>query len=68
MTANLQYTGIVFSTIWGMLIWSDTLSWPAWTGILVVLGSGMATTFYNTRATAAPVNTPLDADPIATEV
>ena len=26
VTANLQYTGIVFSTVWGMLIWSDALS------------------------------------------
>ena len=49
ISANLQYSGIVFSTIWGMLVWGDMLSWVSWTGILIILGSGMVTTFYNYR-------------------
>jgi len=49
VTANLQYTGIVFSTVWGILIWSDALSLLAWAGILVILGSGMVSTIYNNR-------------------
>ncbi len=47
VTANLQYTGIVFSSIWGMLIWGDSLSLSGWLGIAIILISGMAATFYN---------------------
>ena len=70
VTANLQYTGIVFSTAWGMLIWSDTLSWLAWTGILVILGSGMVSTIYNKRNVVykrVAVEESGDTDPIAAE-
>lgn len=69
VTANLQYTGIVFSSVWGILIWSDQLNWIGWIGIAVILASGIAATYYNTRHIAAPACTIAEAnDPIATEV
>ena len=49
VTANLQYTGIVFSSFWGILIWGDLLSWLGWLGIIVILLSGLTATYYNTR-------------------
>jgi S-adenosylmethionine uptake transporter len=49
VTANLQYTGIVFSSFWGMMIWGDMLGWKAWIGIALILASGSAATFYNAR-------------------
>lgn len=49
VTANLQYSGIVFSSAWGVLIWSDVLDWLAWTGIATILASGIAATYYNAR-------------------
>ena len=49
VTANLQYTGIVFSSIWGILIWGDHLSLSGWLGIVIILASGVAATFYNVR-------------------
>ena len=52
VTANLQYTGIVFSSIWGMLIWDDRLVLSGWLGIIIILASGVAATFYNVRANA----------------
>lgn len=52
VTANLQYTGIVFSSIWGMLIWGDHPGLSGWTGIAIILASGMAATFYNVRSTS----------------
>jgi drug/metabolite transporter (DMT)-like permease len=67
VVANLQYTGIIFSALWGMLLWSDVLSWPVWLGMGVILASGVAATFYNTRSTprgAAVSKT----DPIASEL
>jgi S-adenosylmethionine uptake transporter len=52
VTANLQYTGIVFSSMWGIIIWGDSLGWFGWTGIAVILASGIAATFYNARNAA----------------
>jgi S-adenosylmethionine uptake transporter len=49
VTANLQYVGIVFSSIWDIVIWRDTLHWLSWLGIVVILSSGVIATFYNTR-------------------
>jgi len=66
VTANLQYTGIVFSSIWGILIWGDLLSGIGWSGMALILFSGIAATFYNAR-NARPAAT-LAADPIASEV
>ncbi|HVL76136.1 MAG TPA: DMT family transporter [Noviherbaspirillum sp.] len=49
LTANLQYSGILFSSLWGVLIWSDVLSWQSWAGMVVILGSGMAATWFGAR-------------------
>ncbi|WP_230413994.1 DMT family transporter [Collimonas silvisoli] len=49
LTANLQYTGIVFSSIWGILIWHDQLGWRGWLGTAVILVGGLLATFYNQR-------------------
>jgi S-adenosylmethionine uptake transporter len=70
VTANLQYTGIVFSSVWGILIWGDVLSWSGWLGIGIILASGLAATYYNARTAAAPAANASVAeanDPIATE-
>ncbi|MDB5962475.1 MAG: EamA family transporter [Massilia sp.] len=51
VVANLQYTGIIFSSIWSMLLWGDRFDWHVWLGMAVILGSGLAVTYYNTRNT-----------------
>lgn len=71
VTANLQYTGIVFSSVWGILVWGDVLSLTGWIGIAIILASGIAAAYYNTRAVSSPAGTRTVAetnDPIATEV
>ena len=67
VVANLQYTSIIFSSLWGMLLWGDVFGWHVWLGMAVILVSGVAATFYNTRSTArgAVVR---ETDPIASEV
>ena len=67
VVANLQYTGIIFSSLWGMLLWGDVFSWSVWLGMGVILASGIAATFYNTRSTprGAAVTT---TDPIASDI
>lgn len=51
VTANLQYSGIIFSSVWGILVWGDVLSWHGWLGIMIILASGITATYYNTRNT-----------------
>jgi drug/metabolite transporter (DMT)-like permease len=66
VVANLQYTGIVFSSLWGLALWGDVFNWHVWLGMGVILVSGIAATFYNTRSTArgAMLKT---TDPIASQ-
>jgi len=67
VTANLQYTGIVFASLWGLLIWGDAPGWRGWAGIAIILLSGIVSTFYNHRSQQASKNLP-PVDPIASEV
>ncbi|QJD99309.1 DMT family transporter [Massilia forsythiae] len=64
--ANLQYTGIIFSSLWGMLLWHDRFGWHVWLGMGVILASGIAVTFYNTMRTARGAVVK-ETDPIASE-
>lgn len=70
VTANLQYTGIIFSSFWGILLWDDVLSWLGWLGIALILVSGLAATYYNTRSVAATGKKSVAEanDPIASEL
>lgn len=66
VSANLQYTGIVFSSIWGILIWGDVLDLTGWLGIAIIIASGVAATYYSTR-TASRAKKAVTADPISAE-
>ncbi|AGW91431.1 MULTISPECIES: DMT family transporter [Cupriavidus] len=58
LTANLQYAGIVFSSVWGMLIWSDKLNWLSWLGMALIVASGIATTLMRAREGTSAKPTP----------
>lgn len=64
VTANLQYSGIVFSSVWGILIWGDHLELTGWAGIAVILASGIAATFYNARRSTPRPPDPQAANPL----
>ena len=66
VVANLQYTGIVFSSVWGLIVFNDSFDWHSWVGIAVILASGIAATFYNTRSTERG-KAIASTDPIASE-
>lgn len=53
VTANLQYTGIAFSTVISIFVFQDTPDWHTGLGIGIILVSGVLATFYNTRKTTA---------------
>lgn len=71
VTANLQYSGIIFSSIWGVLFWGDILNWLSWLGIIVIMGSGIFATYFNLRNRAIEHPPQLeidDTDPIKEEI
>jgi S-adenosylmethionine uptake transporter len=68
VTANLQYTGIVFSSLFGVLIWDDAPGWIGWLGMAIILASGMLATYRNQRKSQAAAKNVPKVDPIATEV
>lgn len=67
VVANLQYTGIVFSSLWGMALWHDRFDWHVWLGMAIILVSGCAVTFYNTLRTARGAAIE-QSDPISSEL
>jgi drug/metabolite transporter (DMT)-like permease len=67
VTANLQYTGIVFSSLLGIFFWGDLLDWLGWTGVTVILLSGILATFYNQRGNRSSDKAQA-LDPIAAEI
>lgn len=52
VNACLQYLGIVFSFLYGMLLFKDALTWLAAIGMLLIIGAGIAATLL--RAKVAP--------------
>jgi len=53
LTANLSYSGIVFSSVLGALVWQDTISWLSWVGIAIIMISGILATYLHTTSTLA---------------
>jgi hypothetical protein len=62
VVANLQYTGIIFSSLWGMLLWGDVFDWHVWLGMGVILApaSPRRSTIRSSTARGAVVK---DTDP-----
>ncbi len=41
VTAALSYSGIVFSSVLGILLWKDVLPLPAWIGMALIVAAGI---------------------------
>lgn len=50
VVANLQYSGIVFASIYGVALFGDLLPPIAWAGMALIVASGIAATVLRTRA------------------
>lgn len=44
IAANLEYTGILFSSFFGYFFWNETFGWPGWLGVAIITASGISTT------------------------
>ncbi|MEY2684735.1 MAG: hypothetical protein RJA09_1879, partial [Pseudomonadota bacterium] len=47
---NLQYFGIAFAGLYGLLVFGDNLSIYGWLGMALIVGSGVTATFLRERA------------------
>jgi S-adenosylmethionine uptake transporter len=54
--ASLQYLGIVFSFLYGVVLFDDPVTWMALAGMLLIVGAGLAATLLRSRS-AAPDST-----------
>lgn len=41
LAANLQYTTVMFASLFGLLLWGETLALLAWVGIALIIGSNV---------------------------
>ncbi|MCX7266596.1 MAG: DMT family transporter [Burkholderiales bacterium] len=50
VVANLQYAGIVFSALFGMVLFDDQIPWIGWAGMVLIIFSGIVATALRNRA------------------
>ncbi len=50
LVANLQYAGIVFASIYSLLLFDDRMATLGWAGMVLIVSSGVAATVLRTRA------------------
>ena len=49
VSASLAYSTVVFSSLFGMLLWNETLPWPGWMGVVLIVASGLFATALSRR-------------------
>ncbi len=58
VNASLQYLGIVFAFLYGVLLFRDPVTWMAIAGMILIVVAGIAATFLRTKtAPSVPPNT-----------
>jgi S-adenosylmethionine uptake transporter len=50
LVANLQYSGIVFAALYGLLLFGDVIPLIGWAGMALIIASGIAATALRKRA------------------
>ena len=54
VVANLQYSGIIFAALFGVLLFGDQMTPIGWLGMATIILSGMTATFLRARALSNP--------------
>jgi S-adenosylmethionine uptake transporter len=54
VVANLQYSGIVFSALYGLVLFGDQIPLMGWAGMAMVIGCGIAATALRNRTLPRP--------------
>lgn len=57
VSASLAYSTVVFASVFGMLLWDETLPWSGWAGVVLIVASGLfATTLLKRADTEAVID------------
>lgn len=62
VSANLAYTTVIFSSLFGVLLWGETLPLTAWVAIGLIVSGGVAVSL-TTQGAAAPSQPPASLAP-----
>ena len=49
MVANLQYSGILFGALFGLILFDDHIPLIGWLGMALIMASGIASTVLRNR-------------------
>ena len=63
LTANLQYSSIIFASILGMVVFADQIAPAGWLGMATIIASGVLATWLSERRRRPPVDAPLTMRP-----
>ena len=61
VAANLQYSGIVFASLYSIFLFGDVLGAAGWTGMLLITGCGIAASIFRARGAVQPAPAPATA-------
>ncbi|HEY0920204.1 hypothetical protein, partial [Devosia sp.] len=50
VVANLQYSGLLFGAIFGVTLFGDRIGLAGWSGMALIVASGLAATILRSRA------------------
>lgn len=65
VSANLAYSTVIFSSLFGVMLWSEHLPLSAWLAIGLIIASGVLISFGSGRSTTVPASHPVEAAPRA---
>ena len=54
LVANLQYSGIVFAALFGLLLFDDQIGLPGWLGMATIIASGIIASLLRARPLSNP--------------
>lgn len=60
LVANLQYAGIAFAALYGVVIFQDQMPWFSWLGMAIIVVSGMLASALRARALPEPAPQEMD--------
>jgi drug/metabolite transporter (DMT)-like permease len=55
VSASLAYSTVIFSSVFGMLLWDENLPWQAWAGVALIIGAGVLATTLSRRTAAESI-------------
>ena len=55
VVANLQYSGLIFASLYSMLVFGEYLPLVAWAGMAIIIASAIAATVLRARSPALNV-------------